>query len=221
MRQRVLITLPSRGRPENVARFIEAYKATDAECDVAIRIDNDDVEQRGYRALDLPTTFSLTCAARVGCARSMTELHSWNPGYDAYGLVCDDVVPETRHWDRLLADACGRGGIAFGDDGMHGPRFATHPFIGADMIEAVGFYMPPGFNHFYIDDVWNDIGKATGRLHYMENVKMTHMHWSNGKADRATYQTNGLANGDRLKHEAWKIEELPAITERIIRHGTA
>ena len=57
---------------------------------------------------------------------------------DWYGILADDIIPETQEWDVRLIDAAGKDGVAYGDDGINGKNRATHFAIGGSLVRELG-----------------------------------------------------------------------------------
>lgn len=203
------ILAPSRGRPHNLARLIEAIRAT-AIGDVRIytRIDDDDPKASEYAAL---TGVHITIGPRVFYAASLNELApiAIADGATHLAMFGDDVVPETLGWDRMLTDALGdRLGIAYGSDGLehlHGPDLPTHYVMQAEIARRLGWMVLPTCRHLFIDDVAREIGKGLNNLVYVPDAKLTHLHrWNKKAPDDRTYRE---AN-DKRKRELDKAAYL-------------
>ena len=195
--------VPSRFRPYYLGRLIEACLETGLSGPVLARVDDDDPLLSEYRALALPDTWRLAVGPRKGLAAIYNDIFAAAPAEDFYGLLADDLVPETTVWGRTLTREAGRDGLAFGDDGINGGRLATHPVLGGDLVRRTGWLALPGLDRLFIDTVWTQIARAAGVLRYRPDVKVTHWHFSNGRAlmDR-TYRKPRSAE-DRAIYQAW------------------
>ena len=103
--------------------------------------------------------------------------------YEAIGFMGDDHRPRTTGWDSAYLDVLrGLGpGYVYGNDLLVGERIPTHVAISSSIIKSLGFFGPPGFTHLCVDLTWKDMGEALGRLFYLENVIVEHMHPAAGK----------------------------------------
>ena len=196
--------IPSRRRPHNLARLIRTCSASGMTTPAWIRIDQDDPTLSGYEALAKSTNWKLSVGPRKPLSDVYNEAFQLFPNSDWYGFLADDVVPETIGFDRLLIEAAGKDGLAFGDDGINGGRHATHFVLGGDLVRSVGFLALPGLERLFIDTVWCDIARNRGVFRYLPNVKLTHVHFSNGLApiDR-TYHKPGKIR-DKRRYESWR-----------------
>jgi hypothetical protein len=135
------------------------------------------------------------------------------------GHVGDDHVFRTRGWDRTISDVLREPGVAYGDDGFQGSELPTAVFMSSAIPRALGWYALPSCRHMKIDRAWKRLGEGIGRLHYLPDVLIEHMHplankaeWDTGyreareahPADGAAYMAwiSGSLGGDlaRLRH---------------------
>jgi hypothetical protein len=205
-----MIILPTRGRPENIKRFIRQYHETQASEPLTLVIDHND---RSYDALELPPQFSVkTMGPHGGITECVNAVFADRPNEAYYGIMADDVVPQSLHWDRLLADACRPAAIAWGDDDQQDIGLPTHPFLGGDLVRALGWVVYPKVKHWYADNVVLDLADGLGIGKPMMEVKTPHYHVLNAKADLDdTYLSQPSREKDRLAYEAFKEKELPAL----------
>ena len=188
--------LPSRARPHNCARLFAAEWNTPG----VLCVDDDDPSLGAYRSLTLPPGWTMDVGSRGPLSLIYNRAFNANPTRQWYGVLADDVLPETMRWDSRLVKAALPDGMAFGDDGINGQRHATHFVLAGELVRRVGWLALPGLQRLYIDTVWNDIARDVRR--YLPDVLLTHLHFSNGKALRdATYRK---PKGDRAIYERWK-----------------
>lgn len=213
------ILVPSRGRPHNLARLIDAIRATaTGYWQVYTRLDDDDPELDAYRdVIDAwPANLRphVTTGPRVFYAASLNELApiAIANGATHLAMFGDDVVPETVGWDRMLIDALGdRLGIAYGDDGLrdkHAPDLPTHYVTQAEVAQRIGWMALPTLRHLYCDDVARQIGKGLDNFQYVDAAKVSHWHrWNRKAPDDLTYQEANdkrKRDIDRRAFEEWR-----------------
>jgi hypothetical protein len=194
--------IPSRSRPGNIRRLIKACRDTGMTTPARIRVDEDDPCLGSYVALDVPGGWEICIGKCEGLSAAYNEALSRTE--DWFGIICDDVVPETPAWDVRLIEAAGKDGLAYGDDGINGAARATHFAVGGDLVREVGWLALPGLDRVYIDTAWNDVARAKGVLRYLPDVKLTHLHFSNGKALMDATYRKPSAGTDRQIYEEWK-----------------
>lgn len=215
----LLVVVPSRSRPQNVARLIEAWQATGAFEDAAMRIDvdADDPAFRGYMEL----VETLPAGARVAVGHRWRSLvwklnraaRQEQHAYFALGFQGDDHLPESDGWaTRYLDELAELGtGIVYGDDGYQHANTPTQWVMTTDIVRALGGRMVPApVDHLYCDDAVRDLGNAAGCLRYLPDVLITHMHPSAGRAERDEQyvRVNSRAQyaRDRPRYQDWRAD---------------
>ncbi len=197
--------IPSRSRPQNLRRLI-ANRNIFASPAVIV-LDNDDPMLRGYEDLsDWPNDWEVAIVSRMTLSKIYNNFFKIRPDLEWYGFLADDVVPETYDWDRLLIEAAGKDGLAFGDDGINGATFATHFVIGGDLVRSVGWLALHGLDRIYIDTIWNDIATERSVRRYLPDVKLRHHHFSNRLALMDQTYRKSTKDNDRALYEAWVMK---------------
>ena len=171
-----------------------------------LRLDSDDSNVPAYRAIHRPPNWAVVVAKRDTLSAIYNGFLWAMPDLPWYGVLGDDVVPETQGWDRKLIEAAGRDGLAFGDDGINGDRHATHFVVGGDLARKLGWLALPGLERLYIDSAWNEVTKGLGVRRFVAGVTLRHYHFSNNLAmyDK-TYQKPGRER-DKARYETWLTE---------------
>lgn len=191
----MLVIVPSRGRPQNIKRLIDAWVETGAEATLLVAVDDDDREQNAYRWV-METApnheqFQLHVGRRLRLAGTLNELavervnRAGALPNDVIGFMGDDHCPRTMQWDAHVALTLHNDGlgVAYGNDLIQGPNLPTAVFMSAAIIQTLGYMVPPGFTHMYLDNTWKTWGEGMGRLHYMPHVIIEHLHPIAGKAE--------------------------------------
>jgi hypothetical protein len=210
------ILLPTRGRPDNLDRFITAVEGTADDWVLYLRLDYDDPEAPAYdkvigKGWPNLRTFH---GDRIGFAASLNELafHAERDGVSHLGMFGDDVVPETEGWDTALVEALGSDlGVAYGDDGLrdkHEPDLPTHYVTQTEVYRRLGYLAPPNIRHLFLDNVARDVGRYLKNFVFVP-VKIQHLHpWAEGEhLNDATYQEGGrnpnIRKLDRMAYVRW------------------
>ncbi len=191
-----MFILPSRGRPHNLRRFLNASMDTTEQTKILVYLDDDDPAISEYRKIDYPHWWIVHAGKPVGLGGVYKWVFKTFPNLDYYGFLGDDLIPRTKDWDKKLIEAAGPAGISYGDDGHWGEKLSTHPCVGGELVRHMGWLCYPGLKKLFIDTVWFTIGATLGSLHYLPDVKLEHMHYLFGKAEHdETY-------GDQTKYYA-------------------
>jgi hypothetical protein len=117
------------------------------------------------------------------------------------GSIGDDHTPRTPGWDEIVGATLNEmgTGMCFGDDLLQGSDLPTACFMTSDIVRALGFMCPPTLVHMYVDTFWLELGNALGRLRYLPNVVIEHLHFTKGKSSKDAVYSSGESLMDRDK----------------------
>lgn len=222
MTRDLLIIVPSRGRPENIARLTGAFDvATHAELLVAI--DADDPEAGEYQRVQfnrggmwLVRDLRRRMVGTLNHIATSTATKS----YRYVGFMGDDHYPQTPGWDieyvRAL-DRAGPGGIVYGNDLIQGRNLPTQVALDRRIVDVLGYMAPPCLVHMFADNFWRDLGEALGTLVYLPDVVVEHLH---PIAERAAWddqytEAGASMNSDHQAYERWRAEDMPAAVAKL------
>jgi hypothetical protein len=210
------VLVPTRGRPQRARDLFDSFLATVdlADTRMIFLIDEDDPELDTYAqllrgaaidVLGMDETGDLTRATNAGARR--------HPDADILGTLNDDMLIRTPGWDVMVAAAIADGAVlVYGNDLLQGERLPTSPFMVGAIPRALGWYALPSCEHLYIDDAWRELGAATGRMRYLPDMVIEHIHPGAGKADwdegyeRANNEA--VTARDRAAFESWRTGPL-------------
>ena len=203
------------GRPKSLERFVSNYHKTKCTLPVHIVLDADDAHH--YESVDLPIHFKTICApACMRLGAIYNAVFKTYPNESFYGMVSDDVIPETDEWDVKLAAACKPDKMAWPNDGFAPERMPTSPFLGGELVRKLGFWSPGDMQHWYTDNAWADIAYGLGKAVYCADINLIHYHPVNGNAPRdATYTNQPNHSLDKIAYDNWKRNSFPSILERM------
>lgn len=182
------ILCPSRGRPKNAVQMYESFRETcTADTKLLILVDaNDPTLSTYYTLLNGVGQVLVVEPNRRGMVEALQrglEDYRDNLGY-AVGFMGDDHRPRTHGWDSAYLEALrGLGnGFVYGNDLYQGEAIPTQIAMTTDIVDALGYMCPPGFDHLCVDVVWNDWGRAIGKIEYLDEVIIEHLHYLAGKS---------------------------------------
>jgi len=189
------VIVPTRGRPDKFAAFLDAWEDTGTEAHLVLRVDDDDPTLPDYQ---LPQWATVHKGPRIGMTPSLNECAvEYAQRFDIVGHMGDDHHARTLHWDERVAEALDTPGMAFCNDLYQADEYGmpTQVFISSEIIRALGFMSLPGIKHFG-DVYWHTLGVMLKRLRYLPDVIIEHMHFGNEKAERDdTYELGGGSHG--------------------------
>jgi len=213
----LLVITPSRGRPQGAARLLAAVHATrKAATHVHIAVDDDDPALPEYRKAVrcMGDGDEFETGERTGLAGWTNRVAVRRAGeYRFLASFGDDMVPRTPGWDAALIRAIeGLGGIGFAYpwDGTR-EDIPEAVVASSDIVAALGWFCEPSLSHFYVDNVWADLGRATGCLRYLRAVAVDHLNpVAQGRPD-ATSRDNGRSlAADKAAYDRWRAERMAA-----------
>lgn len=213
---------PSRGRAHHIQELAACWKQTGAKAHLIVAVDDDDPDLDPYLYLDVDLRI-LSEPRRLGPILNAVAVQAAT-GAAAVGFLGDDHRPRTPGWDeRLLAALEDGPGVAYGNDLLQGVALPTAAVVSAEVVRGLGYMAPPGLAHLYLDDFWKRLGTDLGRLRYLPEVVIEHLHPLAGKAewdegyrrvnDPALYQADGAAY-QRFLAERW-LGDLARLREHL------
>lgn len=202
----LLVIVPTRGRPQNIARLIDSVTMT---CQVkthfVIGVDDDDPQLATYEAVMARAgdAGTMVTGPRKGLTAWTNEIAMARAGdYRHLASFGDDHVPVTRGWDRLLI----RGIARMGGTGFTYPWDGTREDIpeavvmSSDIVTALGWMALPDLEHWYIDNVWADLGRGIKRIRHLRAIKVEHVR----KADQTSRDSSEKLAADRDAYYLWR-----------------
>lgn len=183
----ITVLLPSRGRPRGAYEAVQSFydTVTLPATRLILLLSEDDPELDKY--------FNLAEKWSILPAQYNTLSKKLNRGAQDFqseiiGFVADDNRFRTSGWDETIAGVLNTPGIAYGNDLFHGQGLPTSVFMTQDIYNALGWFALPTCDHLYLDNAWRTLGERLGRLTYLPNVIIEHMHPVAGKGEfDATY----------------------------------
>lgn len=214
------ILVPSRGRPQNVARLVEwCAKTCRTDYRLHFGFDGDDLTRgASIDAVPVMQRWSGTIG-RMGLAEWTNKLAFENMDVSYLASIGDDMVPITDGWDAELIATIERDhdgtGFAYPNDGIR-DDIPEAVVMSSSIVRALGWMALPVCHHFYIDDAWHDLGAGVGCITYRPDVIVEHRHWITGAVKDQTYvAADAWIERDRAAHRRWRLYQMPADVAKI------
>lgn len=194
-----LVILPTRDRPDNAERCINALKEHSVLSDFCIAIDDDQADL--YPRLD-DVIYEVNPRLRMNGTLNLVA-NKYVDKYETIFFLGDDHLVQTPNWDEYLSKAiASKGyGLAYGNDLLQGISLATAVMMSTNLIKPVGYMAPPKLIHLFMDNYWMTLGRNLGTLWYFDKVIIEHLHPVAGKVewDDAYLLNNSteVSNADR------------------------
>jgi hypothetical protein len=159
---------------------MQAWEDTANAADLLVCVDDDDPTLKEYSALGCP----LYVGPRLRLGGTLNQVARANCFmYDNLGFMGDDHLPRTESWDDAMEEALEVSMIAYGNDLLQGVNLPTAVFMQSVIVQRIGYMVPPGIVHLYLDNFWRALGERLESLQYLPGVIIEHLHPSCGKAD--------------------------------------
>lgn len=221
----LLVIVPSRGRPQSIARLLSAVQATGrAHTHLHVAVDEDDPELPRYEAVMDKAGGEhdvLETGPRKGLCGTTNDVAVRRAGeYPFLASLGDDMVPRTPGWDRALIrgiERMGGTGIAYPWDGTR-EDIPEAVVMSSGIVTALGWFCLPSLAHFFCDNVWADLGRGAGCLRHLRAIAVDHLSVAagHGRPD-ATARDNGRSlDADRDAYYDWRRERMAGDIKTIV-----
>lgn len=181
--------VPTRGRPNNARRLINACAntMTNLTTHITFIIDDNDPDYNFYMRVftspefDTYTWFGFIEGPQQGLVGTLNaNVLGMTKTYDAVGFMGDDHLPRTGGWDTRFVSELEqmKMGVVYGNDLIQGERLPTACAMTSNIPQTLGFMVPQTLRHLYADNFWLEIGRGlTGKgITYCPDVIIEHMH---------------------------------------------
>ena len=222
------VFVPSRGRPENLARLMDAVTRTaKGETHVYGGVDFDDPRKADYYRLAERQNEAGT-GHKIWFGDGRQNLVQWTnwlaeaeKGRHRFlASLGDDMVPRTPGWDVKLMGAIdedfGGAGISYPWDGVRDDIPEAY-VVSANLVDALGWMMLPTLKHWWNDNVWADLGHGAGCIRQLRGVVIEHLNVGMGKAevDQTALEAGKGIPEDQAAYNAWFSSGRLADVERV------
>lgn len=220
--------LPTLNRTEKLKTFLKSALDMETTCPGRILIDQNDFTQHQKEYVELNNEFlpngwalEITQAVTMGdkCREYIPKL---KPETTWVGLLNDDHFCASKHWDqKLIAKLDGKNYVSANDRTLNAFRLpVTATAWSMPLLRHLGWPIyPPFLQHLFIDNLWLELGKATGCWRMVASAIVEHHHVLHGKAQedethRKTYNQEAWAH-DQQNHEMFMKTDFPAVVQKI------
>lgn len=187
----LLVIIPTRGRPQAVPALVHAWEDTGATADLLFAVDNDDPELDAYKAeaakLKGDGRFRFVYGKRLRlCGTLNQQAVKAAKKYRYLAFMGDDHRPRpaAMPWDARIRECLSGGpGIVYGNDLLMGERMPTAVAMTSDIVRTLGYFSPPALVHLCLDLCWLEWGQGMGRITYLDDMVIEHLHPAAEKAD--------------------------------------
>ena len=211
MLNKISILCPSRGRPNDLERLIKSVANTATESgrvEILVYVDDDDPEKFNYvmahknLATD-PAVGQLLNVDLLIDEPLTTPLLNNILADRAQGNILmianDDQVFVDKNWDVRIDEEAAKFPddiyCMWFDEGRYHEKICTFPILSRKWVDTLGYIEPFLFEHFNCD-LWTwQIGQMIGRLNYIPDILVEHLHPDTGKSEADETTERNLKGG--------------------------
>lgn len=214
------ILVPSRGRPQNIMRLMNAWSMTTTrDTRLLVLVDNDDPKLDEYLAIpniDMQVGPRLRIGGTLNAVAPIEATKCF-----AIGFLGDDHLPRTKGWDNRFLNTLeeAKVGVTWGNDLYHGANLPTAVAMTSNIVNTLGYFVMPGGIHLFLDNFWLAIGRGLDSAHYLDDVIIEHIHPFFGKAEHdATYteaNDSKVSSADELTFNNYVATQLQADLQKL------
>ena len=140
---------------------------------------------------------------------SAINAHVDEQAFDVVICASDDMLPKVYSWDQRIATAMQKyfpdldGCIHFNDGNTNG-ELITFSILGKKLYQYFGYIYHPDYKSLYCDDEFTQVVRAMGKEKYIDEVIITHEHYSlegsdnHGDIDYAAKKTLHYSGRDHI-----------------------
>jgi hypothetical protein len=210
-------TFATRNRVRNCERFIESWQHTQADSAVYVRLDDDDPALEDLLKLSWPKQFLIITGPRARLGQAMQEMFARFPNEPWYGILADDVIPQTPHWDKKLIESAGTHSISCANEVHEKAIRICHPCVGGDLVRLVGCFAIPTVKHFGTDTLWECIHHCCDLNNKQHDVILEHAHFNFGQSqlDDTYKESQAVRREDKIAYKAWMNENFEHVLDKL------
>ena len=179
----LVILVPSRERPSNIAELIKSLDETETESDLIVILDDDEPCFEQY--IELGATILTVEKEGKGMAKPLNfAANLFKNDYRHFAFLGDDHRPRTKNWDVHFINALDEleTGLVYGNDLFQSEGLPTAVAMTGNIVKALEGMVPPGMIHLYLDNFWLQLGRDLNAIRYFPDIIIEHLHPAAGKA---------------------------------------
>jgi hypothetical protein len=211
----LLVMVPTRGRRARAEQCLKSFTETVSLDTTEIMFITDGDDQDTYDGMDWGVAHHAVIDPRQYVVSKLnTTAMGFADDFDVLMHTGDDNVFVTEGWDRLMLDRLEE----MGGTGWVYPENRRRNDVpemwlcSSDVVKALGWFLNPALNHFYVDNTVAELGKRSGLIRWCPQAVIEHQHYSispgvdRDETYRTTEETFGTA--DFAAYHEWKSTQM-------------
>jgi len=209
---------PTFQRPERLAELAVSWVRHAPGKKLFVRVWKDDPRRDDYLKCEWPEEWELFEGDYQGAGASLQQLWRMMPDEKSYGFIGDDIVLRTPGAIDMLEQEAGDWYVAYPNDTLQRNRLPTHFCVGGKLTNVLGWLVPNGIQHGYMDLPLLNVGLNTGLLRYCPHIIFQHKHFLLGESERdATYSIMYQEDGE-LQTTPWVTDDKARLDHYYEKH---
>jgi hypothetical protein len=199
---KLLINLPTRGRPERALKLLDLYIENSTHNDIyfIISCDEDDQQMNNLQTIDefqkrknVKVIFNenkilVNNNGNIEKSNFTTKIAAINSGvkdqnFDICLLASDDMFPEIKGYDSIIVEHMQKyfpdtDGVLWYNDGYQADKLNTLCIFGKKYYDRFNYIYNPSYLSLYCDNEFTEVSKILKKVIYIDQIIIRHNHWS-------------------------------------------
>lgn len=208
LKGKVVVLVPSRDRPKQLANLIHSVLNTTQTAEVIAYLDED--QRTLYQWTEHPPDrLKVIVGPRIGPVAAINAMVKLLPvDYAACGAVPDDATFTIPEWDQHVLSHSGQARLIAP---AHRSADVDMPFVSRRWLEALGWFAWPGLYHWGWPSVLACLGAGLGKIHRARPSEFWIEHPAHESMNRDRYPSDMIALYDFFAcHAEQAIADLKA-----------
>lgn len=206
--------LPTLNRIDKLKHLLKSMEDTYTSTPGLIITDKSDyaLNEKDYKEIEskfLPKDWRIELTEAVSMGDKCREIWPKVKDCKYVGILNDDHEMVMPNWDKILIHRLdGKNFVSANDRTVNAFRLpVTATAWSMPLLECVGWPIyPPNLQHLFIDNLWRDLGKATGCWRVVASAIVLHNHVIFGKATEDETHRKVYNKESWTKDETWYVE---------------
>lgn len=168
----IALLCPTRGRPEQFKRMCESVKSTSQDINNVFIFHGSDDPNCEYSTKRFRENYPT-----VAKWNDLASSALLNQNIKLFMLAADDIIFETPGWDKALLDHYNNleNKIhVYALQDSRDPDGNPHPIVTREYINAMGYFLPPIFLHWFVDSWTCNIARSNSCFSFLRDYLLTH-----------------------------------------------
>lgn len=190
----IALLCPTRDRHEQFIRMADSACKTSYDHKGNIYAGSNGKREDNYTEMQFPEDCPTVYMWQKLCDQALKL-----PENKLFMLASDDIIFATPGWDKALLDhyeALENKIHVYALQDSRDVNGTPHPIVSREYIEAMGYFLPPIFMHWYVDSWTVDIAKENNCFTHMKDYLLVH--------DKPSDQGNADETHNHIRRMGWR-----------------